>query len=169
MPPVTKKLLRNISLIVLDVDGVLTDGRIIINSDGTESKNFHVRDGMGIALAVKAGYRIAIISGRYSKVIELRARELKIHDVYQDAGDKLAAFRHLLKERNLSAAQAAFMGDDINDIEVLKAAGFSAAPCDADAKVKKAARWVSQYAGGKGAVREIIEMIMTAQGKWPGK
>jgi 3-deoxy-D-manno-octulosonate 8-phosphate phosphatase (KDO 8-P phosphatase) len=161
------KAAGKITLFALDVDGVMTDGKITINDDGVESKSFNVRDGMAIALALKNGYQVAIISGRYSKVVERRAAELKIKHVHQDIGDKQKIFRQLLAKLKLEPSQAAFMGDDINDVDALKLAGFSGAPADADPTAKKAARWVSQFPGGRGAVRELIQMVMTLHGKWP--
>ena len=160
-------LARDVTMIVLDVDGVMTDGKIIIDGGGQESKNFYVRDGLAIAEAVKAGYKVVIISGRKSPVVEHRARELKIHEVFQGAGDKLSIFEQVLKKHGLTPAQAAYMGDDVNDLAVLKAAGFSAAPADADEAARAAARWVSRHNGGAGAVREMIEFIMNTQHKWP--
>jgi 3-deoxy-D-manno-octulosonate 8-phosphate phosphatase (KDO 8-P phosphatase) len=161
------RLAGKISLFALDVDGVMTDGNITIHDDGTETKNFNVRDGMAIALAIKNGFQVAIISGRYSKVVDRRATELKIPHVYQDVGDKTKVFEQLLSKLDLKPSQAAFMGDDINDVETLKLAGFSGAPSDADPAAKKAALWVSSFAGGQGAVRELIQFVMTAQKKWP--
>ncbi len=160
-------LARDVSMIVLDVDGVLTDGKIIIDGDGRESKNFFVRDGLGIAEAVKAGYKVVIISGRNSPVVEHRARELKIHEVHQGVGDKLGVFKRVLEKHGLASGQTAFMGDDVNDLTVLNAAGFSAAPADADELVRNTVRWVSRRTGGNGAVREMIEFIMKTQHKWP--
>lgn len=160
------KKAKGIKLIVLDVDGVLTDGQIIVNDDGVESKNFFVRDGLAIAYAIKKGMRFSLISGRYSKVVEQRASELGIHDVYQQAKDKLKVFESILAKQNLTAEEAAFMGDDVNDMEVLERAGFSAAPSDADESVKSQVNWVSSYGGGRGAVREMVELILAQQGKW---
>ena len=160
------KKIRQIKLIVLDVDGVLTDGMIIVNDEGVESKNFYVRDGLAIAVAVRKEMKFAIISGRYSKVVELRANELGIHDVHQNVRNKLKVFESILVKQNLTAQEAVFIGDDVNDIEVLEQAGFSAAPADADDSVKSCVNWVSKYGGGKGAVREMIEMILKEQDKW---
>ncbi len=158
--------LKKIKLIALDVDGVMTDGRIILNDDGVESKNFCVRDGLAIALGVKKGMLFSIISGRYSKVTERRATELGIHDIHQKVSNKLKIFEALLDKYGLSANQAAFMGDDINDIDTLRKVGFSAAPSDADETVRKKASWVSSHPGGAGAVREMVELILTAQNMW---
>lgn len=160
------KKIRQIKIIILDVDGVLTDGRIIVNDEGVESKNFYVRDGLAIAVAVQKKMKFAIISGRYSKVVELRANELGIHDVHQNAMNKLKVFESILVKQNLTAREAAFIGDDVNDMEVLEAVGFSAAPADADEPVKSCVNWVSKCGGGKGAVREMIEMILKEQEKW---
>ena len=160
------KKIRQIKLIVLDVDGVLTDGRIIVNDDGVESKNFYVRDGLAIAVAILKEMKFAVISGRYSKAVELRANELGIHDVHQNVMHKLKVFESILVKLNLTLQEAAFMGDDVNDMEVLEQAGFSAAPADADEPVKSCVNWVSNFGGGKGAVREMIEMILKEQGKW---
>ncbi|GMT42638.1 MAG: hypothetical protein IEMM0002_1049 [bacterium] len=157
---------KKIKIIILDVDGVMTDGKIIVNDDGVESKNFHVRDGLAIALAVRNGMLFSIISGRYSKVVERRVIPLGIHDIHQNVSDKLKVFEAVLAKNNLEAEQAAFMGDDINDIDVLQKAGYSAAPSDADETVKKIVSWVSSYPGGGGAVREMIQFIMTKQKNW---
>ncbi|MBI5637604.1 MAG: HAD-IIIA family hydrolase [Nitrospinae bacterium] len=165
--PAPATLARGVAMFVLDVDGVMTDGKIILDGDGQESKNFYVRDGLGIAEAVKAGYKVVIISGRHSPVVEHRARELRIHEVRQGVGDKLGIFEQILEKHSLNASQAAFMGDDVNDLAVLKAAGFSAAPADADETVRAEADWVSRHNGGAGAVREMIEFIMKTQHKWP--
>ena len=161
------RALKNVSLVALDVDGVMTDGKIIINDDGVESKNFNVRDGMAIVLALEYGLQIAVISGRNSKVVERRARELKIRHVYQGARDKKRVFKDLLAKLKLRPSQAAFMGDDINDIEAMEYAGFSAAPADADPAVIRAAAWTSKFPGGGGAVRELIRLVMVARGIWP--
>ncbi|MBI3793195.1 MAG: HAD hydrolase family protein [Nitrospinae bacterium] len=166
LSPSLLKAAKKIELIALDVDGVLTDGKIIIDDKGAESKHFNVRDGMGIAVALKQGLQVAVISGRYSKVVEHRAKELKIPHVYQDVADKKLVFVKLLAKLKLAPVQAAFMGDDVNDAEVLSLAGFSCAPSDADDAAKASALWVSSRRGGDGAVREMCQLIMTAQGKW---
>lgn len=165
--PFPAKIAAGIKLIVLDVDGVLTEGKITIDSGGVESKNFHVRDGLAIVHAAKAGLLTAIISGRYSKVIELRSRELNIAHVYQGIDNKKKVFAELLATLKLNPKQAAFMGDDVNDLEALADAGFSAAPADADPLVKKSVLWISSFPGGNGAVREMVQGILSKQGKWP--
>ncbi len=164
-PEILKKA-KKIKIIILDVDGVLTDGGIIVDDNGVESKNFYVRDGLAIAVAVRRDMKFSIISGRYSKVVELRTSELGIRDVHQNAMDKVKVFESILAKQNLTPDDAAFIGDDVNDLGVLELAGLSFAPSDADETVKSKVNWVSSFGGGKGAVREMIELILTAQGKW---
>ncbi|MDH5543562.1 MAG: HAD family hydrolase [Nitrospinota bacterium] len=168
-PPLSEELARKakgIKLFVLDVDGVLTDGRIIVNDEGVESKNFNVRDGMALAIARRKGFHLAIISGRFSRVVEHRANELGIKDVHQGVSDKLAVFNEVLKKLGIPAEEASFIGDDINDLPPMEACGFSAAPSDADEKVKATAGYVCSKPGGNGAVRELIEVVLSAQHKW---
>ena len=152
---------------ILDVDGVMTDGRIIMDNEGREIKNFNVRDGHGIKILQRYGIKVAILTGRKSKVVEHRAKDLEIKDVYQKVFNKKEIFEKILKKHKLSADAAAFMGDDIVDIPVLKRVGFSAAVADALDVVKKSVDYVTENKGGHGAVREICEMILQAQGKWP--
>lgn len=169
MTPLTGDLFeraKGIKLFVLDVDGVLTDGNIILNDDGVESKNFNVRDGMGISIAIRKGYEFAIISGRYSKVTERRAAELGIREVFQNAGDKLKVFHSVLAKFGLKPEESAFMGDDINDLPILRVCGFSSSPSDADEHVVEEAKFVSSKAGGDGAVREMVELVLEAQKNW---
>jgi 3-deoxy-D-manno-octulosonate 8-phosphate phosphatase (KDO 8-P phosphatase) len=162
-----KEKLKKIKMLILDVDGVMTDGRIIMDDEGREIKNFHVRDGHGLKVLQRYGIKIAIITGRQSKVVEHRARDLDIKDVYQKVFNKKEVFEKILKKHKLSAEETAFMGDDIIDIPVLKIVGFSAAVGDAVDVVKNSVDYVAKNNGGRGAVREICEMILKAQGKWP--
>lgn len=162
-----KEKLEKIKLLILDVDGVMTDGRIIMDNQGREIKNFNVRDGHGIKLLQRYGIKIAILTGRQSKVVEYRAKDLEIEDVYQKVFNKKEIFQKILKKHKLSADEAAFMGDDIIDIPVLKSVGFSVAVADAVDVVKKSVDYITGHKGGQGAVREICEMILQAQGKWP--
>jgi 3-deoxy-D-manno-octulosonate 8-phosphate phosphatase (KDO 8-P phosphatase) len=162
-----KEKLKGIKLLVLDVDGVMTDGRIIMDSEGREMKNFNVRDGHGIKILQRYGIKVAILTGRQSKVVEYRAKDLEIDDVYQKVFNKKEIFQTILKKHKLSADAVAFMGDDIVDIPVLKSVGFSAAVADAIDVVKKSVDYITQNRGGHGAVREVCEMILKAQGKWP--
>ncbi len=161
-----KERAKRIKLLILDVDGVLTDGSIIMDSHGNEIKAFHVRDGHGVKMAQKAGIIVAILSGRNSKVVERRAEELGITEVYQGIHKKSSVYETLLRKYNLSDENVAFMGDDIVDIELFKRAGLPAVPEDADNGVKKLAVFVSSKKGGRGAVREIIELILRSSGCW---
>jgi len=163
-----KEKAKKIKLLILDVDGVLTDGSIILNSDGKEIKSFHVRDGHGVKMAQKAGIEVAIVSGRNSKVVELRAEELGITEVYQGIHKKSSVYEALLKRCNLKDKNVAFMGDDIVDIELFKRAGLSAVPKDADDRVKRLADFVSTKEGGRGAVRELIEFILKSSNRLEG-
>jgi 3-deoxy-D-manno-octulosonate 8-phosphate phosphatase (KDO 8-P phosphatase) len=151
----------------MDVDGVMTDGRIIMDDEGREIKNFNVRDGHGIKLLQRYGIKVALLTGRQSNVVKHRAKDLEIKDVYQKVYNKKEVFDKILKKHKISADEAAFIGDDIIDIPVLKRVGFSVAVADAMEIVKKSVHYVSQNKGGNGAVREVCEMILHAQGKWP--
>ncbi|MBI3592414.1 MAG: HAD family hydrolase [Nitrospirae bacterium] len=159
-------LAKNIKLLILDVDGVLTDGGIILDSKGNELKTFHVRDGHGIKMLQKAGIQIAIITGRNSKVVNIRARELGIKEVYQKCLDKKVAYEHLLKKAGISDEAVAYIGDDIVDIPLFKRVGLPIAVADATDEAKDAALFVTETRGGRGAVREICELILKASGKW---
>jgi 3-deoxy-D-manno-octulosonate 8-phosphate phosphatase (KDO 8-P phosphatase) len=157
---------QKIRLIIFDVDGVMTDGRITIDDKKRESKSFDVRDGHGIKMLIRAGIKAAIVTGRRSKVVMHRAKELGIHHVYQGAVRKSEVVRLLLSEAGIEAQQAAFMGDDLVDIPALKAVGLAVAPADAVAEVIASAHVVTASPGGYGAVRELCEFIMKAQGLW---
>jgi 3-deoxy-D-manno-octulosonate 8-phosphate phosphatase (KDO 8-P phosphatase) len=158
--------LKKIRLLLLDVDGVMTDGRIIFDSNGVESKFFNVKDGHGIKMLQRAGIEVGIISGRESKVVANRATELGINLVFQKATDKLSPYLRILADTGFSDDEAAFIGDDLIDIPVLKRVGFAAAPSDAVAEVLPFAHFVTRNPGGFGAVREISDMLLKAQGKW---
>ena len=167
MKKIIKEKLKNIKMLILDVDGVMTDGRIIMDYKGREMKNFDVRDGHGLKILQRYGIKVAILTGRQSKVVEHRAKDLEIADVYQGAFNKKDVFEKILEKHKLSAGAVAFMGDDIVDIPVLKRVGFSVAVADALDVVKKSVDYITVNRGGHGAVREICEMILQAQGKWP--
>lgn len=158
--------MRKVKVLILDVDGVLTDGRIIISDDGQETKCFHVRDGHGLKMIKRAGIDVMFLTGRKSRVVEHRARELGVDKVYQGALDKLAIFNEILAAGGLGPEQTAYMGDDIVDLPVLRRAGFSVTVCDAHSEVLRTVDLVTQNPGGRGAVREVCEMILKAQGKW---
>lgn len=158
--------LRNIRLLLLDVDGVMTDGRIIFDSNGVESKFFNVKDGHGIKMVQRAGIEVGIISGRGSVVVSNRAAELGISLVYQKALDKLTPYQEILERTELTDAQVAFMGDDVIDIPVLRRVGFAVAPADAVDEVFPHVHFTTRNRGGWGAVREVCDLLLRGQGKW---
>jgi 3-deoxy-D-manno-octulosonate 8-phosphate phosphatase (KDO 8-P phosphatase) len=155
-----------IRLLVLDVDGVLTDGRITYTDNGVEIKSFHVRDGSGLVLWQRAGRQVAIISGRNSRAVEVRAAELGIKLLYQGRTDKQQALRDLLTSLDVRPEQVCAVGDDLPDLPVLRACGLAVAVADACAEVRAAAYFVTMVPGGCGAVREVVELILRAQGLW---
>jgi len=160
------KKIKPIKLLILDVDGVMTDGRIIYDDDGKETKIFDVKDGHGIKLLMRAGIDVAIITARESKVVLHRAKNLGIEMVYQKAMDKTAAFEDILKKKQLSSQEAAYIGDELVDIPLLRKVGFAVAVKDAVEDVKKYVDYITEKNGGYGAVREICELILETQDKW---
>jgi len=155
--------LRRVQLLVLDVDGVLTDGRLVYGARGEALKIFHVRDGFGIKQVAEAGITVAIISGRKSAAVARRARDLGIRHVTQGAGDKLAALRKLSKARGIALADCACIGDDTPDAPILAAAGLGVAVADAHEDALAAADLVTTLRGGHGAVREVCDWLMAAR------
>lgn len=155
-----------VRLFLTDVDGVLTDGGIIHDAAGVETKRFHVRDGHGIKMLQRAGVAVGIITGRTSEVVAIRARELGIDIVRQGVFDKMAAWREILAGTGVLPAETAYAGDDIVDLPLLRAVGFSAAPSDAEPYVLDAVHYVASRSGGQGAVREIAEFLLRARGSW---
>ncbi len=160
------EIAKNIKLLVVDVDGVLTDGGIILDNEDNEFKSFHVRDGHGIKMLMRAEIKIAMITGRYSKVVERRARELGITDVFQKCCDKRVAYRQLAEKYFLGDSEIAYIGDDIVDVPILKRSGLSVAVADADDEVKAVAMMVTKKGGGRGAVREVCDFLLKAKGLW---
>ena len=156
-----------IRLLVLDVDGVLTDGVLVYGSSGEETKRFHVRDGLAMQVARRAGIEIAILSGRASAAVTRRMSELGIVEVHQGITDKAEEFRALLARLAIAAHEAAVMGDDLPDVPMMKMAGLALAPSDATPETKRAAAWVSRATGGHGAVREAVEMLLRSRKAWP--
>ncbi len=157
---------RPLRLLLTDVDGVLTDGRLFLLPDGTEVKPFHIRDGLGIVLAQQHGLRIGILSGRSSENVARRAAELGIQIVLQGVRDKRAALLDLLAREGLRASQVAYIGDDLNDLALMREVGLSAAPADAVQEVRRRASLVTKARGGHGCLRELIETILRARGEW---
>lgn len=161
-----KQRIAPIRLLVLDVDGVLTDGRIVFDSNGVESKFFNVKDGHGIKLLQRAGIAVAIISGRDSQVVANRAAELGIEHVYQGSLDKMVSYRDLLVKTGFTDHQIAFMGDDIIDLPLLRRVGFAAAPADAVSEILPHVHYLAKNGGGWGAVREVCDLILKEQSAW---
>jgi 3-deoxy-D-manno-octulosonate 8-phosphate phosphatase (KDO 8-P phosphatase) len=158
--------LRNIRMLVMDVDGVLTDGSIVFADDGSELKVFNVKDGSGIRYLMRNGIRTAILSARECPAVQHRAANLGITHCITGALDKLPAYRKLLEEAGLADAEVCYIGDDLPDIPPMRVAGLPVAPADATAEVKKFAAYVTTAPGGRGAVREVADLLLKAQGKW---
>lgn len=164
-----KLRLQNIKLLVLDVDGVMTDGGLTIGDDGQEYKTFHAHDGLGMKLLKASGVELAIITGRTSNVVKKRAESTGVAHFYQGAEDKLVAFNELMKASSLQPNQCAFMGDDVVDLPPMLKCGLAIAVPDSPALVIKNSHYVTKKSGGRGAVREICELIMQAQGTFDGQ
>lgn len=153
-------------MLLFDVDGVLTDGTVFLHGDGTESKRFFIRDGTAVVLARRAGLKVGLISGRPSDATMQRASQLEFDFVHQVKSSKLAAFESVLATAGVPEQHVAYMGDDLIDVPVLRRAGFAASPADAVDEARDAAHWVSAFAGGAGAVRELVEFILKSQDRW---
>jgi 3-deoxy-D-manno-octulosonate 8-phosphate phosphatase (KDO 8-P phosphatase) len=158
--------IKKIKLVVFDVDGVLTPGEILVHPDGSESKNFHVRDGIAVRLAQRAGLKIGFLSGRHSEAVAQRALDLGIDICVQGSADKKTDFFGILEKSSLTPAEVAFVGDDVVDLPVLKIAGFAATVADACPEAREVAHFVTRANGGRAAAREIIELILKTQGRW---
>jgi 3-deoxy-D-manno-octulosonate 8-phosphate phosphatase (KDO 8-P phosphatase) len=165
-PPEVWQRAQAIRLLLLDVDGVLTDGRLYFDAKGETLKVFHVRDGHGIKMAQRAGLEVALLSGRRSDAAFHRARELGINRFYEGLRDKVATLEELLHDLNLSPREAAMVGDELVDLPVLARVGLAVAVADAVPEVKAAAHWVTSLPGGRGAVREVTDLLLQAQGQW---
>lgn len=159
-------LAKNIKLLILDVDGVLTDGRIILDNEGNEFKAFNVRDGHGIRMLIKAGIHVAIITGRDSKVVAIRAKELGITEVYQGQHKKAVALDDIMRKLNVTETEAAYIGDDIVDIPIFRRVGLPIAVNDAADEAKAYVLMVTKNCGGRGAVREVCDLVLKAKGLW---
>jgi 3-deoxy-D-manno-octulosonate 8-phosphate phosphatase (KDO 8-P phosphatase) len=158
--------IRGIKLLILDVDGVMTDGRIIIDDAGLESKNFDVRDGHGLKILMRCGIDVVLLTGRKSRVVEHRAADLGITEVHQGIWNKREIFDEIIDRRKLSPVVTAYVGDDVVDIPLLKRVGFGVAVADACPEAAKIADYVTEHSGGRGAVREICELILKVQDRW---
>jgi 3-deoxy-D-manno-octulosonate 8-phosphate phosphatase (KDO 8-P phosphatase) len=157
---------NRIRLLLFDVDGVLTDGVVTVHADGSESKGFHIKDGAAIVWAQRAGLTVGLLSARASGATSHRAAQLAIRVVQQGVPSKHHGFEQILRDTEIDESAVAYMGDDLLDLPVLRRAGLAAAPADAVAEVRSAVHWVSAAPGGRGAVREFIEMVLRAQGRW---
>ena len=155
-----------IRLLLFDVDGVLTTGEVVMHADGSESKGFHIRDGAGIVWAQRAGLTIGLLSARSSGATAHRAAQLAIRIVEQGVRSKLAAYEQIVRDARVEDAEVAYMGDDLLDLQVLGRVGLSAAPADAAPEVRERVDWVSSCGGGRGAARELVELILRAQQRW---
>lgn len=165
MNPVQKRA-AEIRMLVLDVDGVLTDGRLYYGDNGEEFKAFNIRDGLGIKLLQQSEVKVAIITGRVSNIVNRRARELGVEEIIQGREDKREALLELCQRHGLTAQDCAYMGDDLPDLGAIVAAGLGMSVADACSAVREAADWRSSFAGGCGAVREACEFILGARGEW---
>jgi YrbI family 3-deoxy-D-manno-octulosonate 8-phosphate phosphatase len=157
---------RKIDFLLADVDGVLTDGGLTFDNQGIEIKQFHVHDGLGITLWHRAGYDFGLITSRTSHIVKLRAAELGIDHVRQGFDDKLPAAREMMQQLQREPEQVCFIGDDLPDLSIMQTVGLAVAVADAVAEVQSAAHYVTKVGGGRGAVRETIELILKAQGRW---
>jgi 3-deoxy-D-manno-octulosonate 8-phosphate phosphatase (KDO 8-P phosphatase) len=160
------EIAKEVQLLILDVDGVLTDGSIILDNEGNEFKVFNVRDGHGMKMLMMRGVKVAIITGRYSKVVERRARELGITEVYQRCHIKSVAFDDIIEKLGIKEREVAYMGDDIVDIPLFRRVGLPIAVSDAAEEIKAFSVMVTKNRGGKGAVREVCDLLLKAKGYW---
>jgi 3-deoxy-D-manno-octulosonate 8-phosphate phosphatase (KDO 8-P phosphatase) len=157
---------KDVDLLILDVDGVLTDGGLYYGPEGEALKRFNVRDGHGLVLARATGLRAAILTGRRSRIVEARGAELGISPISQGNKDKVAGLARLLEEAKVPASRAGYVGDDLNDLGPMLQVRFRACPADACAEVRANSHYVAEACGGHGAVREILELLLKAQGRW---
>ena len=157
---------KNVKLVILDIDGVMTDGRIIIDDNGVEQRNFNIKDGLGVVAMQMSGIEVAIITSKKSGSVRHRAEELKIKRFHEGIKKKTEPYEQMLGEIGISDAEVAYVGDDLVDLSLMKRVGLPIAVADAVKEVKDAAEYVTQARGGYGAVREAAELILKAQGKW---
>jgi 3-deoxy-D-manno-octulosonate 8-phosphate phosphatase (KDO 8-P phosphatase) len=159
---------RRVKLLLFDVDGVLTDGKVLVHGDGTESKNFDIKDGISMVWAQRVGLTVGLLSARSSPSTGRRAAQLGITLIYQGVQSKIESYDQIVGDVCVDDEEVAYMGDDVVDLAVLDRVGLSCAPADAVEEVRSRVHWVSQRKGGDGAVRELIEVILRAQGHWDG-
>ncbi len=166
VPPSLVAKAKKIKLMLFDVDGVMTDGAVVLHGDGTESKRFHIRDGIAMVWAQRAGLRVGLLSARHSASTAQRAAQLGVTLVHQGVSSKIVTYDQIVGDMVLTDDEVAYMGDDIVDLAVLGRVGLAAVPSDATAEARACAHFVSAYAGGDGAVREVVELVLRAQGLW---
>jgi YrbI family 3-deoxy-D-manno-octulosonate 8-phosphate phosphatase len=163
---IQEDLCHPIRLILSDVDGVLTNGGLIFSDEGSELKQFHIRDGMGIRLWQRAGHSFGIITGRTSRIVKTRAAELGIEILRQGRDDKLPVLLEVLRQLGVAADETCYIGDDLPDLAAVRQVGLGVAVADAADELRAAADYVTQLPGGRGAVREVVEIILKSQGRW---
>jgi len=161
-----KENLTRITTFIFDYDGVLTNGVVLITNTGDQLRTGHVKDGYALQLAIKSGYRIAVISGGYSESMRHRCNALNLTDVFLGVENKAEIFEEYIRKNNLSVDEVLYMGDDIPDYEVMKMVGMPVCPADAAEEIKSISKYISHFPGGAGCVRDIIEQVMKVQGKW---
>lgn len=155
-----------VEAMIFDVDGVMTDGRIIPTAEGDFIRCYNCKDGYALAYAIRHGYRVCVITGGYGKILERRLRMLGMQDYYIDCMDKISTLREYMKKYNLNPENVLYMGDDIPDLECMREVGMPVCPADSAAEVIECSRYVSEFEGGRGAVRDIVEQVLRARGDW---
>ena len=166
IPQDVRERASRITLVLMDADGVLTDGRIIVTADGGDTRAYHARDGLAVRLGQSAGLAFGVVSGRRSPAVALRAQELDFVEIHQGVGDKGACVEEIARRRGVPLASVCFIGDDIVDVPAFRLCGLSIAPSDADPDVLPRAHWVGACEGGRGIVREAVGLILRAAGAW---
>jgi 3-deoxy-D-manno-octulosonate 8-phosphate phosphatase (KDO 8-P phosphatase) len=161
-----KELLKHINTFIFDYDGVMTDGSVIMTSDGEAYRISNVKDGYALQLAVKKGYRVAVISGAHSASMIHRMNAVQVTDLFLGVENKIPVYKEYLEKYSITPSQVLFVGDDIPDYELMLEAGISACPADAAEEIKSVAKYISHFPGGKGCVRDVIEQVLKVQGKW---
>lgn len=164
-PEAIQQRAAGIRLACFDVDGTLTDGRLLFTDDGAEIKAFHVHDGQGLRLLEDAGITVALITARDSRIVRARGQDLRLKHVYTGVSDKLAQLKRLCADEGIALSQVAYMGDDFPDLACLQSAGLSACPADALPVIRDHVHWISAFAGGGGAARQLCDLLLGAQGK----
>ncbi len=161
-----KEDIARIEAMIFDVDGVMTDGRIIPTAEGDFIRCYNCKDGYALAYAIRHGYRVCVITGGYGKILERRLRMLGMQDFYIDCMDKISTLREYMKKYNLNPENVLYMGDDIPDLACMREVGMPVCPADSAAEVIECSRYVSEFEGGRGAVRDIVEQVLRARGDW---